>query len=195
MAYSYAQATAEAKGDYIAAMAAAGYGEDLDKLITMKIHGITPEYARSMAQLGYGKPTADELVSLKIFCVKPETVTKLREAGIAPTTFRNLISYQVFKVTPEYVAGMKEAGFSPIPPNKLTALRAQNVTPEFARAARQQYPDITLDQLIQLRVFHIDQAFIASAKSHGFNQLSINKLVQLRISGLLDDGSQKSENK
>jgi beta-lactamase regulating signal transducer with metallopeptidase domain len=195
MAYSYAQAAAEAKSDYISEMRAAGYGDDLDKLLAMKIHGITPEFARSMAQLGYGKPTADELISLKIFCVKPETVSKLREAGIAPTAFRDLISYHIFKVTPEFVAGMKEAGFSSIPSSKLVALRVQNVTPEFAKAARQQYPDITVDQLIQLRIFHIDQAFIASAKSHGFNQLKIDKLVRLRISGLLDEGGQKSENK
>jgi len=90
---------------------------------------------------------------------------------------------------------MKEAGFTSIPPGKLTALRARGITPEFAKAARQQYPHITVEQLIQLRIFHIDQAFIASAKSHGFNQLTIEKLVRLRISGLLDDGSQKSENK
>jgi len=195
MAYSYAQAATDAKSDYFSEMRAAGYGDDLDKLVAMKIHGITPEFARSMAQLGYGKPTADELISLKIFCVKPDTVSRLREAGIAPTTFKDLISYQIFKVTPEFVAGMKEAGFSSIPPSKLVALRVQSVTPEFAKAARQQYPDITVDQLIQLRIFHIDQAFIASAKSHGFNQLTIDKLVRLRISGLLDEGGQKSENK
>jgi len=98
-------------------------------------------------------------------------------------------------VTPEFVTGMKDAGFTSIPPDKLTALRVQNITPEFAKAARQQYPDITVDQLIKLRIFHIDEAFIASAKSHGFNQLTIDKLVRLRISGLLDDGNQKSENK
>jgi hypothetical protein len=196
MSFAMSQAAAAAaKSDYISEMRAAGYDADIDKLIAMKIQGVTPEYAQSMAQLGYGKPTADQLVQLKIFGVKPETVSALKAAGIAPTNFHDLISYQIFKVTPEFVAGMKDAGFSPIPANKLTALRVQNVTPEFAKAARQQYPDITLDQLIQLRIFHIDQAFIASAKSHGFNQLSIDKLVRLRISGLLDDGNQKSENK
>jgi len=188
-------AAAAAKSDYISEMRAAGYDVDLDKLIAMKIHGVTPEYARSMAQLGYGKPTADQLVSLKIFGVNPETVSKLRAGGIAPTNFHDLISYQIFKVTPEFVTGMKDAGFTSIPPDKLTALRVQNITPEFAKAARQQYPDITVDQLIKLRIFHIDEAFIASAKSHGFNQLTIDKLVRLRISGLLDDGNQKSENK
>jgi beta-lactamase regulating signal transducer with metallopeptidase domain len=195
MSFAMGQANAAAKSDYISAMRAAGYDVDLDKLIAMKIQGVTPEYAQSMAQVGYGKPTADQLVSLKIFGVNPETVNKLRAGGIAPTNFHDLISYQIFKVTPEFVAGMKDAGFSSIPPNKLTALRIQNVTPEFAKAAKQQYPDISVDQLIKLRIFHIDEAFIASAKSHGFNQLTIDKLVRLRISGLLDDGDQKSENK
>ena len=196
MSFAMSQAAAAAaKSDYISEMHAAGYDVDLDKLIAMKIQGVTPEYAQSVAQLGYGKPTADQLVSLKIFGVTPETVSKLRAAGIAPTNFHDLISYQIFKVTPEFVAGMKDAGFTSIPPNKLTALRVQNVTPEFAKAAKQQYPDITVDQLIKLRIFHIDEAFIASAKSHGFNQLTIDKLVRLRISGLLDDGDQKSENK
>lgn len=185
----------QSKSDYISDMRAAGYDVDLDQLVKMKIQGVTPEYAKSMAQLGYGKPTADELVSLKIFDVKPETVTQLKTAGMTPTNFRDLISYQIFKVTPEFVAGMKAAGFDSIPPAKLKALRVQNVTPEFAKAARQQYPDITLDQLIKLKIFNIDQAFIASAKSHGFNQLTVDKLVKLRISGLLDEGNQKSEDK
>jgi beta-lactamase regulating signal transducer with metallopeptidase domain len=198
MSFFVAQASSEgsqAKNDYISEMRAAGYDADLDKLIAMKIHGVTPDYARSMAQLGYGKPTADELVSLKMFGVTPETVSKLREAGIAPKTLRDLISYQIFKVTPAFVAGMKDAGFTSITPSKLVALRVQGVTPEFAKAALQQYPGITVDQLIQLRVFRIDQAFIASAKSHGFDQLTVDKLIKLRISGLLDEGGQKSENK
>jgi hypothetical protein len=52
---------------------------------------------------------------------------------------------------------------------------------------KQQYPDATLEELVQLRVFNIDDAFIAAAKRHGFTSLSIRKLVQLRISGVLND--------
>jgi hypothetical protein len=181
------------KGDYIGQMRAAGYDVDLDKFIAMKIQGVTPQYAQSMSAIGFGKPTADELVSLKIFGVTPESLKELKASGLEPTCFQDLISYRIFKVTPEFVAGMKDAGFSSIPPKKLVALRVQGVTPEYARTTKQQFPEVTLDQLVQLRIFHIDEAFIALAKSHGFDHLSIDKLVKLRISGLLDDGNQRSE--
>ncbi len=185
--------TSSTKTDYIAAMRAAGYNVDLDKYVAMKIQGVTPEYARSMSEVGLGKPTADELVSLKIFGVTPEYVKELRGMGIEPTSLQDLTSYKIFKVTPEFIASMKAAGFSPIPTQKLVALRVHGITPEFARATKQQFPDVTLDQLVQLRIFRIDDAFMASAKSHGFDHLTIEKLVKLRISGLLDDDNQRSE--
>jgi bla regulator protein blaR1 len=188
-----AAANVSQKSDYIAQMRAAGYDVDLDKFIAMKIQGVTPEFAQSMGTLGFGKPTADELVSLKIFGVTPETVKELRASGLDASSFQDLISYRIFKVTPEFVAGMKGAGFSGIPAKKLVELRVQGVTPEFARATKQQFPDVTVDQLAQLRIFHIDDAFIASAKSHGFDHLTIDKLVKLRISGLLDDSNERSE--
>ena len=186
-------ASTSAKSDYIAQMRAAGYNVDLDKFIAMKIQGVTPEFAQSMGTIGFGKPTANELISLKIFGVKPETVKEFRASGLDATSFQDLVSYRIFKVTPEFIAGMKDAGFSGIPSKKLVELRVQGVTPEFARATRQQFPDVTVDQLAQLRIFHIDEAFIASAKSHGFDHLSIDKLVKLRISGLLDDSNERSE--
>ena len=188
-----ASANAAAKSDYISQMRAAGYNVDLDKLIAMKIQGVTPEFAQSMGAIGFGKPTADELISLKIFAVTPETVKELRASGLDATNFQDLVSYHIFKVTPEFIAGMKAAGFSGIPAKKLVELRVQNVTPEFARATKQQFPDATVEQLVQLRIFHIDDAFMASAKSHGFDHLTIDKLVKLRISGLLDDSNERSE--
>ncbi|MCU1224101.1 MAG: peptidase BlaR1 [Edaphobacter sp.] len=203
MSYTEAQASSPAsasgaamaapKSDYISQMRAAGYDVDMDKYIAMKIQGVTPEFAQSMAAMGFGKPTVDELVSLKIFRVTPDSLRQLRASGLEPTNFKDLVSYQIFKVTPEFVAGMKEAGFSSIPPKQLVALRVQGVTPEYARTTKQQFPDITLDQLVQLRIFRIDDAFIASAKSRGFERLTIDKLVKLRISGLLDDNNQRSE--
>jgi beta-lactamase regulating signal transducer with metallopeptidase domain len=181
------------KTDYIDGMRAAGYDVDIDKYIAMKIQGITPEYAQAMAKIGFGKPSAGDLIAMKIQGVTPEYVSELHAAGLQPGSIGDLISYRIFHVTPEFIAGMKAAGFDSIPPGKIIALRVQGVTPEYAKTVKQQYPNATVDELVQLRIFHIDDAFLAAAKRHGFTSLSIQKLVQLRISGLLDDSAAEAK--
>jgi hypothetical protein len=175
------------KGDYIDEMRGAGYDVDIDKYVAMKVQGITPDYAREMAKAGFGKPSADDLIAMKVQGVTPDYVSQLHAAGIEPGSLGDLVSYRIFHVTPEFVAGMKAAGFDSIPPSKLVALRVHGITPEYAKAVKQQYPNVSLDELVQLRIFHIDDAFLAAAKRHGFTSLSIQKLVQLRISGVLGD--------
>jgi beta-lactamase regulating signal transducer with metallopeptidase domain len=177
------------RADYITQMQAAGYHEDIDHYMAMKIQGITPEYARDMAQVGFGKPSASELTALKIHGVTPAYLSELKAAGLKPENFQEVISYRIFRITPEYIAGMKAAGFPDLPAKKLVELRTQDITPEFARTAKQQFPDITTAQLVKLRIFHIDDAFITKAKSLGLTPLTIDKLVQLRNSGLIEDSA------
>jgi beta-lactamase regulating signal transducer with metallopeptidase domain len=176
---------------YIDRMKAAGYDVDLDKLIAMKIQNVTPEYASSMAQLGFGKLSADDLIACKIQGVSPETIAEFKKQGLEVKSIQDAISYRIFEVTPAFVDGMKAAGFKDLDSQKLVALRVQGVTPEYARTIAQKYPGATADDVIKTRIFKIDADFIAQAQKHGFNNLSLDKLVQLRISGLLDDESVK----
>lgn len=176
---------------YIDAMKAAGYDVDLDKLIALKVQGVTPEYAQKMGQLGLGKPSADDLIACKVQGVSPEAIAEMKQRGFEVKSFQDAIEFRIFNVTPEFAAGMKAAGFDNIDQKKLVELRVQGVTPEYARMIKQQYPDATVQNLVETKIFHIDADFIALAKKHGFNNLSLPKLVQLRISGLLDDESTK----
>jgi beta-lactamase regulating signal transducer with metallopeptidase domain len=177
--------------DYIAKMRAAGYDADVNKLIAMRVQDITPEYADEMAKVGFGKPTLDQLISMKVQGVTPDYAAKLHADGIEASSFSDLVTYRIFNVSPEFVAGMKAAGYGDIPAKKLVTLRVQNITPEYAKSVKAQFPDVTLDELVQMRIFNIDSDFIASAKRHGFGDLTIQKLVKLRISGILDDESVK----
>jgi hypothetical protein len=176
---------------YIDRMKAAGYDVDLDKLIAMKIQNVTPEYARSMSELGFGKLSADDLIACKIHGVSPETIAEFKKQGLEVKSIQDAISYRIFEVTPAFVDDMKAAGFKDLDSQKLVALRVQGVTPEYARTIAQKYPGATADDVIKTRIFKIDADFIALAQKHGFNNLSLDKLVQLRISGLLDDESVK----
>jgi beta-lactamase regulating signal transducer with metallopeptidase domain len=182
---------AQPHSDYIDRMRAAGYDVDLDKLLAMKIQDVTPEYARAMAQAGFGKPSVDELVACKIQGVTPEYLAQLKQQGLEVKSLQDAVSYRIFNVTPDFVAGMKAAGFDGLSSKELLSMRVQGVTPEYARTLKQKFPAVTADELVQARIFRIDDEFIAQASKHGFNNLPFKKLVQLRISGLLDDESVK----
>ena len=183
--------SAHTHSDYIDQMKAAGYDVDLDKLIAMKIQNVTPEYARAMSQAGFGKLSADDLVACKIQGVTPEAIAEMKKQGLQINNIHDAISFRIFQVTPEFVSGMKAAGFENLSSKQLLAMRVQGVTPEYARQLKQKFPQVTTDDLVKARIFRIDDEFIAQAAKHGFTNLPFDKLVQLRISGLLDDESAK----
>ena len=172
---------------YIDKMRAAGYDVDLDQYISMKIQGVTPEYAAAMNKLDFGKLSAHDLVACKIQGVDPATIAEMKRQGLEVTTIHDAISYKIFAVTPEFIAGMKAAGFSNLTSKQLINLRVQGVTPDYARSITKQYPGATVDDIVKTKIFNIDGDFIASAKAHGFGNLTLDKLVKLRISGILDD--------
>lgn len=185
------EASAQPHSDYIDRMKAAGYDVDLDKLIAMKIQGVTPEYADAMAKVGFGKLSADDLIACKIQGVNPETIAEMKKQGLEVNSVHDAISFRIFSVTPDFIAGMKAAGFDGLSSKELINMRIQGVTPEFARKLKQKFPQVTADDLIKARIFRIDDEFIAEVERHGFNNLPFDKLVKLRISGLFDDESVK----
>jgi hypothetical protein len=172
---------------YIERMKAAGYDVDLDKYIAMKIQDVTPEFAQAMGQAGFGKLSADQLIACKIHGVTPEYIAQLKQQGFEIKGVQDAISFRIFEVTPEFVAGMKSAGFANLTDQQLLSLRVQGVTPEYAQGIAREFPGVTVEDVIKTRIFHIDSAFIESAKKLGFGDLSLDKLVKLRISGILDD--------
>lgn len=180
--------------EYMSRMKAAGYTGDLNKFIAMKVQDVTPEYAEQMAKVGFGKPSVDDLIALKVQGVTPDYAAKLHADGIEASSFHDLISYRIFNVTPEFVAGMKDAGYGNLSAKQAVKLRVQGVTPEYAKGVKSQFPEATVDDLEQMRIFNINADFIASAKRHGFAPLTIQKLVKLRISGILDDDTAKENN-
>ena len=185
------EAAPKPHSDYIDEMKAAGYDVDLDKLIAMKMQNVTPEYARAMANAGFGKPSADDLVACKIQGVTPEYIAQLKQQGFEIKSLQDAVSFRIFGVTPEFAAGMKAAGFGGLTSQQMVAMRVQGVTPEFARQLKQKFPNVDADDLVKARIFHIDDEFLAMVAKHGFTNLPFDKLVQLRISGIFDDESVK----
>jgi beta-lactamase regulating signal transducer with metallopeptidase domain len=189
---------------------------DLNTLVSLKSLGVTPEYAKSMGAAGLGKPTVHELITLKSLGVTPEYVAALKQSGIAPKNFHEvvtekslgvtpeyaaemkqkgfgdldlheLIAMKSLGVTPEYAAAMKQKGFGDMNAHELISLKAQGMTPEYAGWLKQQFPQATMEELRRAAVFHLDEKFLANAKAHGFDGNNLDKLLRLKMSGLLDE--------
>lgn len=147
---------------YIDGMKDAGYpldlNNDLHSLIALKSVGVTPEYAKAMNNVGLGKPTAHDLITLKAMGVTPEYVATLKQQGVTPLTIHDVIS-----------------------------MKAQHVSPEYITWFKQHFPDADLSQMRRASIFHLDDKFLAQAKAHGFDDKNLDKLLRLKISGLLDD--------
>jgi predicted metal-dependent phosphotriesterase family hydrolase len=81
---------------------------------------------------------------------------------------------------------MKQKGFGDLDVHQLVSLKAQGMTPEYAGWLKQNFPQATTEQLRRAATFHIDDKFVADAKSHGFDGNDLDKLLKLKMSGLLD---------
>jgi hypothetical protein len=176
---------------YLDNMRAAGYpmdlNSDLNTLVALKSLGVTPEYAKSMGAIGLGKPTAHELITLKSLGITPEYVSALKQSGLGPKDFHEAVTEKSLGITPEYATAMKQKGFGDLDLHQLIALKAQGMTPEYAGWLKQQFPQATVGELKRAAIFHLDEKFISQAKAHGFEEKNLDKLLRLKMSGLLDE--------
>ena len=173
--------------EYVSGLKASGLAPDnFHEVIADKSVGVTPEYAKQIASIGLGNPTAHDLVALKAQGVTPEYVAEMKASGIAVKDLHELTSMKAVGVTPEYAKGMATSGFAGLSAHELVSLRAQDVTPEYIHWLKQAFPNVDLHGVRQAAVFHVDAAFVAKAKAHGFNEANLDKLVKLKMTGLLD---------
>jgi hypothetical protein len=81
---------------------------------------------------------------------------------------------------------MASAGFTGLSAHDLVSLKAQGVSPEYVRRIRTTFQTADLHEVQKAAVFHIDEEFIAKAKAHSFNSTDLDKLVKLKMTGLLN---------
>ncbi len=197
--------------EYVRGLHEQGLQPNIETLIAMKIQGLTPEYIRDSHSLGF-TPTADQFVAMKIQGITPDYVRGLKDAGV-DSTINQLIAMKIQDVTSEYVRGMHEQGLQP-DADKLIAMRIQDVTPDYVRDIHalglnptvdqfisMKIQDVTadyikglqaagfkfsVDEVISAKIQEIDEEFIQRAVKHGFQNLTLEKLIQLKNLGVLE---------
>jgi beta-lactamase regulating signal transducer with metallopeptidase domain len=172
-----------ADAEYYRQLVAAGIQPNVDKLIALKVQGVTPEYVRGLRAAGL-TVTADQVIALKVQDVSPAYLKAMHEQGIDPRT-EDAIAMRVQDVTPEYVRAIRALGLNPST-HELIAMRVQDVTPEYIKALQTAGFKFGINDIISAKVQDVTPEFINEALKHGFKDLTLHKLIELRRLGILD---------
>jgi hypothetical protein len=148
----------------------------------------TPDagYVERMAQMGFTGYDSEKLLAYAFIGVGSAWARSIKDTGVGGITIDNLLALRIFKVTPEYIRGFTSLGYELPDADKLVALSVQKVDPDEVRQIRGLGYQPTLDELIQIRIFKITPAFIRSMQARGFHNLTIAKLVQIKIFNLAE---------
>ena len=148
-----------------------------DELIALKIQDVTPAYVREMRSTGLN-PDVHALIAMKVQDITPEYVKGMRDLGIDADA-NDFIAMKVQDITPDYVRQMRAAGFNPST-HELIAMKVQDVTPEYRKALETAGFTLDVSELINAKVMDITPDFIKQVRAHGFKDLNMDKIIQLK---------------
>lgn len=205
------QTAAQPSGSYIDGMKAAGLGDfTVDQLIALKIQGVTPEYIRDLHALGLNpdadqvvamkiqgadvgyirglkeagiEPDIDQIVAMKIQGVIPQYVRDVRAQGLRPDA-DELVAMRIQDVTVEYIREIQALGLKPTV-DEFVAMRIQGVTPEYAKDLKTAGFTLDVEGVISAKIQGVTREFIDDAVQHGFRNITLEKLIQLKQIGIL----------
>ncbi len=101
-----------------------GYQLTLAELTAARDHGVSPEYVRDLAALGYPRMSLDELIAARDHGVSPEYVRELQGLGYR-LTLDELTTARDHGISPEYVRQVKAQGREGLSLGELVTLRQQ----------------------------------------------------------------------
>lgn len=139
-----------------------------------------------MRGMGYTGFDSEKLQAYTIFNIKSSWIESLKNAGLDGMTVDNVIALHIFGAEPAYIADLRKLGFTGIDADKLIALKVHKVTPAEVKEVQRLGYKPTLDELVQLRIFKITPDFIERMRARGLKDLSISKLVQIKIFNLAE---------
>jgi hypothetical protein len=145
-----------------------------------------PAFVARMQQMGYRDLDSEKLQAYTLFHIETAWIRSLQDAGVTGLDSGNLIALRIFHVEAGYVSSLKALGYPAPDAGKLVGLRVQHVEPEEVKQIRAMGYEPTLDELVQMRIFKVTPDFIRRMQARGLKNLTISKLVQIRIFNLAE---------
>jgi beta-lactamase regulating signal transducer with metallopeptidase domain len=139
------------KTSYLEGIEGAGLPDvTIEQAIAMKVQGITPEYIKGMLATQL-HPEVDELIAMKVHGVTPEYIDELRRL-VVDLRLEEVVAMKVHGVTPQFIQGMQSSGLDIRLAEDLIAAKVHAITPELVKSAVEHgFQNLTVDKLMMLR--------------------------------------------
>jgi len=170
--------------DYVRGLKDAGIAGDVDEIVGLKVQGVTPDFVRALRAAGL-TVDSDDVIGLKVQGVTPDYVHGLQALGLKPNA-DEIVGMKVQGVTPEYVRDIRALGLSPSA-DEIVGMKVQGVTTEFIKALQAAGFKPDADEIIGAKVQGVTPEFVERARKHGFQNLTIEKLIEVKRLGLLEE--------
>jgi hypothetical protein len=132
-------------------------------------------FVKQMASLGFDGITPRKQLGFLMLDITTAWVKEMKGLGVTE------LSTDKLHVTPEYVRAMSAAGYPELRAGKLTEMKAVGVTPEKVQEAKSLGFTPTEHDLVQMSIFHIDRPFVERMRARGLNDLTMEKLIKIKI--------------
>jgi beta-lactamase regulating signal transducer with metallopeptidase domain len=169
--------------EYIHDLHSLSLNPDEDQVVAMKIQGVDANYVRGIRDAGIHS-NIDQLIALKIQGATLDYVRGLHESGLQLSA-DELVGMRVQGVMPEYVREIYSLGVKPTA-DEFISMRVQNVTADYIRALQSAGLKFDVDGVIAAKVQGVTPEFIERAIKRGFQNLTLDKLIQLKQKGILE---------
>lgn len=131
----------------------ANFGQlDVEDLFKAAIFHIDSQFMSEMKATGFPNLGMEDLVKARIFKIDAEYVRQVREMGFDKEDFEGLVKFRIFKVTPEFLNDLRTEGFNDLSAEQVVKFRIFNIDPEFIRKAKAEDPNVTVEDLVQMKI-------------------------------------------
>jgi hypothetical protein len=143
-------------------------------------------FAQSMASMGFDGITPRKQEGFLLLDINTAWVRDIRDLGVTDLSTGKLMGLRALHVDRGYIQSMAAAGYPELRASKLTEMKAVGVTPEKVREAKSMGFQPTEQELIQMSIFKIDRQFVERMRARGLTDLSLAKLIKVKIFKLED---------
>ena len=145
---------------------------DQQKVFSFAIFDISREFLGELRDAGYADVPYDRLLSMRVQGVTVDDAREFERLGCGHLTPDELISARIHNITPEFVRGFRDAGFADLSYKSFVTLRAFNLDiDDFKDCCRHRFMDMSENNMVWVCGFGITKKDIEKMQERGYTNL------------------------